>query len=86
VATVFERIKRIIVEQLVVNEEDIVPSASFVDDLKADSLDLTELVMAMEEEFSTPARRLEIPDEDMARILTIQDAVNYIHNLGIEDA
>jgi len=85
VATVFERIKRIAMEQLMADEQQVVPSASFVDDLNADSLDLVELVMAMEEEFSNEARKLEIPDEDMAKILTVQDAIDYVRNLGIKD-
>lgn len=84
-ATVFERIKRIAMEQLMADEQQVVPSASFVDDLNADSLDLVELVMAMEEEFSNEARKLEIPDEDMAKILTVQDAIDYVRNLGIKD-
>jgi len=84
-ATIFERLKKLIVEQLGVEEEEIVPSASFVDDLGADSLDLVELIMSLEEEFSTPSQKIEIPDEDAEKIATIQDAVNYIKDLGIED-
>jgi acyl carrier protein len=84
-ATIFERLKKLIVEQLGVEEEEIVPSASFVDDLGADSLDLVELIMSLEEEFSTPSHKIEIPDEDAEKIATIQDAVNYIKDLGIED-
>jgi acyl carrier protein len=68
-----ERVKEIIVEQLGVSEDEVVPEASFIDDLGADSLDIVELVMAMEEEFD-----LEIPDEDAEKIQTIQDAINYI--------
>lgn len=84
-ATVFERVRTIIVEQLGVEKEEVVPSASFVEDLNADSLDLVELIMALEEEFTNPARRVEIPDEDAKRIVTVQDAVDYIKGLGIED-
>lgn len=84
-AAVFERIKKIIVENLEVEEKDIVPSASFVDDLGADSLDLVELTMSLEEEFSTPNKKIEIPDEDAEKILTVQNAVDYIKNLGIKD-
>ncbi|MEW6096694.1 MAG: acyl carrier protein [bacterium] len=69
----FERIKRIIIDQLGVNEDQVTAEASFVDDLGADSLDTVELVMAFEEEFG-----IEIPDEDAEKILTIGDAVNYI--------
>ncbi len=84
-ATIFERVKRIIVEQLGVEEEEIVPAASFVDDLGADSLDLVELIMSLEEEFSNPSRKIEIPDEDAEKIRTIQDAIDYIRDLGVED-
>ena len=68
-----ERVKKIIVEQLGVKEEDVKPEASFVEDLGADSLDTVELVMALEEEFD-----IEIPDEEAEKIQTVQDAVNYI--------
>ncbi|MGC9573783.1 MAG: acyl carrier protein [Desulfobacterota bacterium U4-17] len=67
------RLKEIIAEQLGVSEEEIVPEASFVDDLGADSLDLVELIMALEEEFD-----MEISDEDAEKIQTVQDAINYI--------
>lgn len=68
-----EKVKKIICEQLDVAETDVVPTASFVDDLGADSLDQVELIMAMEEEFE-----ISISDEDAEKILTVQDAVNYI--------
>ena len=84
-ATVFERLKKIVVEQLGVEEEEVVASASFVDDLGADSLDLVELIMALEEEFSNPSQKVEIPDEDAEKILTVQGAIDYIKELGIED-
>jgi len=71
--TVEEMVKEIIVEQLSVNAEEVVPEASFVDDLGADSLDLVELIMVMEEKFGQ-----EIPDEDAAKLQTVQDAINYI--------
>jgi acyl carrier protein len=83
--TVFERIKKRVVEQLGVEEKDVVPSASFVDDLGADSLDLVELIMSLEEEFSRPDQKVEIPDEDAERIVTVQDAVDYIHDHGVKD-
>ena len=85
-ATVFERVKKIVVEQLGADEKDVVATASFVDDLGADSLDLVEMIMAMEEEFSTPTQKLEIPDEDAEKIATVQDAVDYIKDQGIPDA
>ena len=85
VATVFERVRKLIVEQLGVEEEQVVPSASFVDDLNADSLDLVELIMSMEEEFSKDGNTLEISDEDAGGMHTLGDAVVYLKNLGLED-
>lgn len=67
------RVTEIIIEQLGVSKEEIVPEASFIDDLGADSLDIVELVMAMEEEFD-----LEIPDEDAEKIQSIGDAIGYV--------
>jgi len=84
-ATVFERVKKIVVEQLGVDESEVKPNASFVDDLNADSLDLVELVMSLEEEFSNETKRLEIPDEDAEKIKTMQDAVDYLKEQGVED-
>ena len=72
-ASVEERVKQIIVEQLGVDEGEVTPTASFVDDLGADSLDTVELVMAFEENFG-----IEIPDEDAEKIATVKDAVDYI--------
>lgn len=69
----FDKVKDIIVEQLGVDEEDVVMEASFIDDLGADSLDIVELIMALEEEFG-----LEIPDNEAEKIGTVGDAVNYI--------
>ncbi|MCX5713677.1 MAG: acyl carrier protein [Candidatus Omnitrophica bacterium] len=68
-----DKVKSIIAEQLVVKVEEVVPEASFIDDLGADSLDTVELVMALEEEFG-----IEIPDEDAEKITTVGDAVKYI--------
>jgi len=84
VATVLERVKHIIVEQLGVGEDEVLPAASFVDDLGADSLDLVELIMSLEEEFSNSSRKVEIPDEDAEKIITVQDAVDYLKDLGID--
>jgi acyl carrier protein len=84
-ATVYERVRKIIVDQLGVDEEQVVPSASFVDDLNADSLDLVELIMSLEEEFSKDGKPLEISDEDAERIISVQDAIDYLKDLGIED-
>ena len=72
---VAEKVKKIIVDQLGANPDDVKPEASFVEDLGADSLDLTELIMAMEEEFD-----IEIADEDSQKILKVQDAISYIES------
>ena len=72
--SVEERVKKIIAEKLSVDLEEVVPEASFVDDLGADSLDLVELIMSMEEEFDT-----DISDEDAEQITTVQDAIDYIN-------
>ena len=77
-ADVHDRVKKIIVEQLGVEEAEVVSSASFIDDLNADSLDLVELIMALEDEFSDGEQKLEIADEDAEKILTVQDAVDFI--------
>ena len=74
-----EKIKNIIIEQLGVSADEVVPEASFVDDLGADSLDLVELVMVLEEEFGK-----EIPDEDAEKIQTVQDVTNYIKGQATE--
>ncbi len=84
-ATVLGRLKKLIAEQLDIKEEDLTPATSFVDDLNVDSLDLVELITAMEEEFSTAEEKLEIADEDAEKIQTIQDAIDYLHNQGIKD-
>lgn len=75
-ASVSERVKSIIVEQLGVDEAEVRPEASFTDDLGADSLDIVELVMAFEEEFD-----VEIPDDDAEKISTVQSAIDYIENV-----
>ena len=84
-ATVFERVRKIIAEQLGVDEGEITPQTSFVDDLNADSLDLVELIMSLEEEFSKAGKTIEVSDEDAEKIITVQDAVNYIQEHGITD-
>ena len=72
-ASTYERLKKIVVEQLGVDEEDVKPEASFVDDLNADSLDLVELIMEMEDRF-----KLKIPDEEAEKIGTVGQAVDYV--------
>ena len=76
-ASTYDRLKKIVVEQLGVDEDEVKPEASFVDDLNADSLDLVELIMSLEEEFGT-----EISDEDAEKIRTVGDAVEYIDETG----
>ncbi|MCB1715639.1 MAG: acyl carrier protein [Candidatus Competibacteraceae bacterium] len=78
-STVEDRVKKIIIEQLGVKEEQVAADASFVDDLGADSLDTVELVMALEEEFEC-----EIPDEDAEKITTVQQAIDYV-NAHLDD-
>jgi acyl carrier protein len=85
VATVFERVKKIAIEQLSVEDKDVTLEASFADDLGADSLDLVELIMALEEEFSTPDSKLEIPDEEAEKLLKVKDVVDYVKAKGIKD-
>ena len=77
-ASVDERVKSIVVDRLGVDEEKVVPEASFVDDLNADSLDLVELIMAFEEEFSTDGSKVEIADEEAEKITTVQAAIDYV--------
>ncbi len=84
-ASVYDKLKKIIVEQLGVEENEVVPQANFVDDLGADSLDLVELIMSIEEQFSTSSHKIEIPDEDAEKLVTVQDAVDYLKDMGIKD-
>ncbi|MCD6046801.1 MAG: acyl carrier protein [Gammaproteobacteria bacterium] len=79
-ATIDERVKKIIVEQLGVKEDQVTDNASFVNDLGADSLDTVELVMALEEEFNT-----EIPDTDAEKITTVKEAIDYVKAHSKED-
>jgi len=85
VATVYERVKSIVVDKLGVEEADVTEEAAFVENLNADSLDLVELIMAFEEEFSTGDSQLEISDEDAGNISTITDVVSYLKAHGVED-
>ena len=79
-ATIEERVRDLIVEQLGVNADEVTSKASFVDDLKADSLDTVELIMAFEEEFG-----IDIPDEDAEKISSVHDAVRYVVENSEED-
>jgi acyl carrier protein len=78
--SVEEKLKSIIIEQLAVAEEEVVNEASFLDDLGADSLDLVELIMAIEEEYG-----IEIPDDDAEKIQSVQDAINYVEERTAKD-
>ena len=83
-ASVLEKIQEITAEKLSVDIEDIKPESSFTEDLEADSLDVVELIMALEEEFSTDHNTIEISDEDAENIRTVQNAVDFITSKGIE--
>lgn len=85
-STIYERVRAIAVDKLGVDEENVTEGSSFVEDLDADSLDLVELIMAFEEEFSTEGQPLEISDEDAANIATVSDAVAYLKEHGVTDA
>ncbi len=84
-ATVYERVKTIVVDKLGVESGDVDESSSFVEDLNADSLDLVEMIMAFEEEFSTDDQPIEISDEAAGSIATLQNAVDYLKQQGVED-
>ena len=83
-ASVLEKIQEITAEKLSVDIEDIKPESSFTEDLEADSLYVVELIMALEEEFSTDDNTIEISDEDAENIRTVQNAVDFITSKGIE--
>ncbi len=84
-ATVLERVQKVVVDRLGAEEAAVVPEAAFTDDLSADSLDLVELIMAFEEEFTGGNTPLKISDEDAEAIRTVEDAVNFIKGKGYED-
>jgi acyl carrier protein len=85
-AATYDKLKKIVVDQLGVQESEVVPTAKFAEDLGADSLDLVELIMAIEEGFSTPEKKIEIPDSDAEKLVTVQNAIDYLKKLGIVDA
>jgi acyl carrier protein len=84
-ATVYERVKKVTIVQLGVTENEVTPDSGFAADLGADSLDLVELMMALEEEFSTADKKLTIPDEESEKMLSVQDVVDFLHGIGISD-
>ncbi len=84
-ATIYERVRSIVADKLGVDEAEVTEDSSFVDNFNADSLDLVELIMAFEEEFSTAEKPLEISDEEAGKIATINDAVAYLKEHGVAD-
>ena len=80
-----EQVQQIVADKLSVDESEVVPEASFTEDLYADSLDLVELIMAFEEEFSSGDVQIEISDEEAESITTVQAAIDYLRDKGIED-
>jgi|TARA_B110000263_G_scaffold237296_1_gene237447 acyl carrier protein len=80
-----EKVQAVVAEKLSVDEAEVLPEASFTDDLNADSLDLVELIMAFEEEFSSDGVEIEISDEDAESITTVQAAIDYLRENGVED-
>tara|TARA_Y100000590_G_scaffold110053_2_gene125474 strand:- start:11070 stop:11327 length:258 start_codon:yes stop_codon:yes gene_type:complete len=84
-STVHERVKVVVAEKLSVEESEVVPEASFTEDLNADSLDLVELIMAFEEEFGSDDNPIEISDEDAEGITTVQAAIDYLKDNGVDD-
>lgn len=83
--TVRDRIQSVVADKLGVSVEEVTPEASFTDDLNADSLDLVELIMAFEEEFSTDDNQIEITDEDAEKITTVQLAMDFLVQRGVTD-
>ncbi len=84
-ATVKDRIQTVVADKLGVSMDEVTPEASFTDDLNADSLDLVELIMAFEEEFSTDDNQIEITDEDAEKITTVQLAMDFLIQRGVTD-
>ena len=84
-STVHERVKAVVADKLSVEESEVVPEASFTEDLNADSLDLVELIMAFEEEFGSDDNPIEISDEDAEGITTVQAAIDYLKDNGVYD-
>ena len=85
-ATVLERVQKIVTERLGVEASAVVPEASFTEDLEADSLDLVDLILAFQDEFSTDDNPIEISDEDAETLLRVQDTIAYLKNKGVPDS
>ena len=84
--SLINRVQQVVAEKLSVDESEVLPEASFTEDLNADSLDLVELIMAFEEEFSKGGPALEISDEDAEKIRTVQNAVDFLKSKGAQDS
>ena len=84
-ASILERVQTVVADRLGVDVADVVPEAKLAEDLEADSLDLVELIMALEEEFTTDDTPVEISDEDAEKILSVQDIIDYVKAKGITD-
>lgn len=84
--TVYDRLKKVVVDRLDVEEAKVVPQARFSEDLEADSLDLVELIMAIEEEFTSSNGKLEIPDEEAENIKTVQNVMDFLASQGVRDS
>ena len=85
-ATILERVQQVTVDRLSVEEDKVVPEASFTEDLEADSLDLVELIMALEEEFSKDGTTIEISDEQAENMRTVQNVIDFVKERGIQDS
>lgn len=84
-ATILQRLRKVISEQLAVDDDPIEPSASFIEDLNIDPEDLAEFITAVEAEFSTRDRKLEIADDDIEEMVTVQDLIDCLRDYGVED-
>ena len=85
-ASVYDRVKKVVIDRLAVEDAQVTPDASFLDNLNADSLDLVELIMAFEEEFSEGDLQVEISDEDAEGIRTVGQAVAFLKGKGVQDS
>jgi len=83
--SLINRVQQVVADKLSVDESEVLPEASFTEDLNADSLDLVELIMAFEEEFSSDDVEIEISDEDAEGITTVQAAIDYLRENGVDD-
>ena len=84
-ASIIERVQKVVADRLSVDEAEVIPTAMLAEDLEADSLDLVELIMALEEEFTTDDTPVEISDEDAEKIRSVQDIIDYVTDKGVTD-